>query len=334
MRIDMLKTSFLFLLTILAPFASSQGAETWTGYKPTVQVQSPFKAVATSSVMQLQTVALTEQAVRNHEQIVFIDINKARQFTAEELATSNAALQIETCRRQNITQCPLLNAGYVGSGIINNGNELYTCRHMVQDWTSLAARKNNLDVNQISPPLRILDINKKIVYNSATSAQLLKFSLINADKRLLFPINSTTDTSMGDTGNLISLSDVVQLKSLQNLIPAQPLTLATAPKEGDLLYNSGFPGPTNFFNGAAGDTDGSTMVSSSGEVLLTVPEQMRMITSNFASAGISGGIVTKEDGSFVAMVCADALDARDNSPVSISYFLDSTGLQNLWKSLE
>ena len=104
------------------------------------------------------------------------------------LNTDLFALQIETCRRQHLTQCPVFVTEDQGTAWTTDGTDLYTCRHIVHNWITEAAQQNHIAIEGVAPALLIKDANGKILYNSATAQNLLRFKVISTDNRINHPI--------------------------------------------------------------------------------------------------------------------------------------------------
>jgi hypothetical protein len=324
----------ILLLTTVFASVTTFAQETWVGYKPIEKVQAPHKDVAMAAVMQIQTVTLLEKDKDNYE---VVDTDGTKKVTdPAKLNADLRTLQIETCRNQGLKKCPVFKTKYSGTGFINNGRNFYTCRHMVHNWAVIAARENGITVDQISPPIRLLNNNKNIVYNSAEAQTLMKFDAINTDTRLDYVLKDNSDPKNNKLDLVYALSEFVALVAASDLIPARAAAISLPLTKGDQVYLSGFPLKTSIFGGnRKGDTPGDIMVSSTGVVTGLSTLQEVFLSSAVATHGMSGGLVTKATGDMVGIVCSGPEDESDTSNISSrSTFLDPQGHEKLWDTLE
>ncbi|MEO5805044.1 hypothetical protein [Devosia sp.] len=326
--------SIVLIFALFAP-AGAIAQETWTGYKPIEKVEAAYKHVAMTAVLKILTVTLEEKDAGNYE---VVDTDSIKKVTDTAKLTSDLrTLQIETCRNQGLKRCPIFRSSYGGTGFVNDGRDFFTCRHMFQNWIGAAAKENSLELGQISPPLRLSNIDKDIVYNSATSAgNLLTFGAINPDVRLGdYQLQGDIDPKNNRRDLLFALSDFVELTSPRDIIEPIYLPVNYHVYKNEQIYLTGFPGRTNLFGGTnLGDTAGRVMVSSTGVVTGFSDLQEIFVSTALATHGMSGGIATTLDGHIVGVVCGGA-DTTDIKAIeSRSLFVDPEGHRVFWNLLK
>jgi hypothetical protein len=321
----------LALFTMLASLHASAN-ETWAGYKPIEKVSAPYKAVAMASVIKIYSVTLKDNESNNYE---IVDTESTKKITnRKKLATDLRTLQIETCRNQGLKRCPVFKNTFNGTGFINNGASIYTCRHMVHNWVTVAAKENGLTVDQISPAVRFEDYSGKIIYNSATSEDLIAISAINPDTRLNFVLKH----EQGFTGTPLDIlymqSEFLEFKSPTDLIKSQSLSIVKNIQKNTEVYFTGYPLKTTMFGGKSGDTPGNIMVSSTGLIANTSADFQLFIADAVVTGGMSGGMATTESGEVLGIACSSNNDGTDPNEIrSSAVILNREDQFNLWNRL-
>lgn len=335
------------LLTLAFSVASSAFAQTpkekWEGYRAVEDLRElnlPFQEFAENAVFLLETVGSTKTP---GEKIEIVETEKYPKITDKKtLVNDIVALQIETCRKQNLAYCPLFKYSTLGTMFFNNG--VYrTCRHGFHNWISLAAEANARSSTDIIPPiiLRIANNEKpgkfKILYNSSyENSKLFRFSFINPDPRLNFQFHFSGYPTQNHVA-FFSKSDFAEL-TLEDMRISEDYSLETLEENSSSLtkdtevFAIGFPAKTNLFANSRGDTPGLQLMASNGFVIKTVLEKGIFESSNFGSKGISGGPVVTANGKIVGMLCMGTVTADPSLVISDSFLFDKKLLKQIWTS--
>lgn len=310
------------IFTLLVPFYALADLPAWDGYKPVEEIQAPFQRVVMSAVMHIETIALTDADIRSNAYKI-INTDDAQKVTDKKtLDTDYMALQIETCRNQKLVKCPIFNKKSTGSGFVNNGKILYTCRHIINNWTVAAARANGLpSIASVSPAIRIKNAEGAVIYNSANTRNFLKFGSHNSDNRLFQLFVNEFDEALDPKPlyQLFTISEFVELRTDTEI--TQPLSLKVARiEENTPIFMSGFPIDANI-----------TLSSSSGKVTSILEVQGLIAATNLSTSGISGGMLTTSEGNVAGIVC------KENNPGEKNYSsttVDKQRLQKTWDELK
>lgn len=310
----------------------------WDGYRATTEITLPFAGVAGVAAVRIEAsyIAASETSVGALTRLV----------TAEQPRVSDTVLldhdprlmQIETCRRQGLAICPILNVRGSGSGFIDNGRRLFTCRHVVGDWPLAAALLNGRPVADIVPPMVVRDQAGGLIYNSAHSDNEIRFETINDDPRLenermlLYralasrPLPQHTGSYSETLQYLIKASDFVSMASRDDLIDPVPLAHDGEVEIGDRMYLSGYPVRTDLPPRFEGDT-GQKLVSSVLTARLYSSRLPMVMADGLQRPGGSGGMVTNADGEVIGMSCfADR-------GMAYAFWLDTEAQRNFWQTL-
>lgn len=318
---------------------SSAAPDVWDGYRAITDITLPFAGVARSAVVRIEAnfVHRTETTL---SALTTVKTSSAPIVTDPVLLDADRRLlQIETCRRQGLEICPILSVEGSGTGFIDNGHELYTCRHVVGDWPLAASLLNHKPLSEILPPLIVRDFEGRIIYNSAYSQNALRFSAVNDDPRLdsesILRYRALAGQPLPDSGvsyeqtlpYLLKASDFVGMVADEDLIPPVPLRREQASAAGEVFYLSGFPTRTGLLPKRYDGTPDTLLVSS----VLTVEALGRslplLMARGLQRPGGSGGIVTTADGDVAGISCfADETNAY-------AFNFDASAQEKLWESL-
>ncbi len=289
--------------------------DVWQGYRSTSEIALPFAGIAEYAAVRIEAsyVRDTETSVAALTRVVTADEPHITDTTL--LDTDMRLMQIETCRRQGLVLCPILSVGGSGSGFIDNGRRLYTCRHVVGDWPLAAGLLNNTPVSRILPPMILRNRLGELVYNSAYSANPLQFDALNDDPRLeeekilkyralasrpLPPLNVNYSETLQF---LIKASDFVSLATEGDLISPIPLGKHENVAIGDRMYLSGFPVRTDLTPPRFDGTPDKLLVSSVLTARLYTPRLPMVMADGLQRPGGSGGMVTNANGEVIGMSC-------------------------------
>lgn len=306
----------LFCGVIAGSAAAQEVADLWTGYKPTTDITMPFAHVAETATVRIESayIAVDETSLAALTTVLTAD---EPVITDQHLLDLNSRLmQIETCRRQGLAVCPILRIGGSGTGFIDNGRELFTCRHVVGDWPLVASLLNGVPVRAILPPMILRDRDGMLLYNSAYSSNALRFDALNDDPRLqgeaILKYRARASGPLPDRGvsyaqtlqYLIKASDFVAMAADADIIAPVPLTRGgTTLTAGDRLYLSGFPVKTDLLPQTFDGSPDKLLVTSVLVARLLTPLLPMLMAEGLQSRGGSGGIVTDAGGAVVGMSC-------------------------------
>jgi hypothetical protein len=321
-------------LTILLLSVTASANETWVGYKPIEKVSAPHKDVAINSVLEMTTVTLLSSKPNEYELVETATTKKTT--NQKKLNSDFRTLQIETCRNQGLQLCPVFKYSFSGTAFVNNGSEIYTCRHMVHNWMMIAAKENNVAIEKLNPPMWLKDNKKNIVYNSATAKDLLNVTL-NSDPRLNFVLREFTTPRENKEDLLYYQSEFVMMKSGIDLVPALSISIGNVANQtpGQQVYFTGFPAKTTYFgSNSRGDTPGKIMVSSTGKLVAVSTSLQLFLSDNLGSGGMSGGMVTDDAGQLIGIFCKSEDITDPKVLLSTSVILDPLAQLKLWEHLK
>ena len=347
------KALLYFLATIMAFPAHAQ--DTWVGFKPVGEVELPFKGYMENSIVLIDTVGDVKplvaegKAIENTYEIV--DVSKVKRITKPYKLAAHGdptkfqgnlrAIQIETCRTQNLQFCPVVKISSMSTGFFEDGKRLNTCRHAFHNWLVWASKANpDRPIETLSPPMILYSKEYKVLYNSATvpTEQLLKFSFINSDTRINFVYVDVPNPLTNAKKNL-KLSDVAQLESSSPLVNPQSVVYDLDFQKLTIqenVYTAGYPGKTSFFSNGKGDAPGGKLVVSAGKVRSVSINQKVVQTNNLAKTGLSGAPLFRKNGHVVGIFCRGAdppLKDRPQDAKSSFIVFDKNLLATLWRNL-
>lgn len=325
----------------LAGSAGAQDvADLWNGYKPTTDISLPFADVAELATVRIESayIAVDETSLKAMTTVI----------TAEQPVVADPAvldidmrlMQIETCRRQGLAVCPILRIGGSGTGFIDDGRELFTCRHVVGDWPLVAALINGMPVRDVLAPLILRDRDGALLYNSAYSANAIRFEALNEDPRLsaesIIRYRAYASGALPEAGvsyaqtlqYLIKASDFVTMVADADLVAPVRLARGGALAAGDRLYLSGFPVKTGLEPPRWDGSPDKLLVTSVLVTRLLTPLLPMLMADGLQSSGGSGGIVTDASGAVVGMSCfADTGKA-------FAFSFDTEAQKRFWEDLK
>jgi hypothetical protein len=305
----------LVLCLISGSAAAQEVADLWAGYKPTTDITMPFAEVAEVATVRIESayIAVDETSLKAMTTVL---TGEQPVVTDPKLLDLNSRLmQIETCRRQGLEICPILRIGGSGTGFIDNGRELFTCRHVVGDWPLVASLLNGVPVRSILPPMILRDRDGNLLYNSAYSSNALRFEALNEDPRLqmeaILKYRARASGPLPDRGvgyaqtlqYLIKASDFVAMAADADIIAPVPLTRGTGLAAGDRLYLSGFPVKTDLLPRNWDGSPDKLLVTSVLVARLLTPLLPMLMAEGLQTRGGSGGIVTDASGAVIGMSC-------------------------------
>ena len=295
--------------------AAQEVADLWTGYRPTTDIGLPFAEVAEIATVRIESAYIAVDETSLARLTTVLTAEQPPVTDARVLDIDNRAMQIETCRRQGLAICPILRIGGSGSGFIDNGRELFTCRHVVGDWPLVASLLNNVPVRSVLPPMILRDRDGNLLYNSAYSPNALRFEALNDDPRLeveaILKYRAHASGPLPDRGvsyaqtlqYLIKASDFVAMAADADIIAPLPLTRDTTLTAGDRLYLSGFPVKTDLLPDNWDGSPDKLLVTSVLVARLLTPLLPMLMAEGLQTRGGSGGIVTDASGAVVGMSC-------------------------------
>jgi hypothetical protein len=342
--INQLRWALAALASLAVPVAA--GAQEavpvndWAGYRSTADIALPFAQIADFASVRIEA-SYIGGGETTLSALTTIATNEAPVVTDVAVLDSDSRLmQIETCRRQDIAICPILSVGGSGSGFIDNGKRLFTCRHVVGDWPLVASLLNHVPVGSILPPLIVRNRDGALLYNSAYSEHALRFGTMNDDPRLGDerilkyralsgrPLPRANIDYAQTLQYLLKASDFVTLDSDVDLIDPVPLVRNGKIAAGDLMYLSGFPARTDLLPKRMDGTPDKLLVSSVLVAKVFTPLFPMLMATGLQRPGGSGGMVTNAAGEVIGMSCfADTSNA-------FAFWADIDAQQQFWAQLK
>ena len=332
-------------VTVTCFFVANSFAQTsperWEGYRPVSGsevrgLNLPFQGFAENAVLQV----LTVRTLAPGEKYDVVDVDTIPQETNMTVLSDPKhprALQIETCRKQNLKFCPVISQA-VGQTMFFNRGRFHTCRHGFHNWISLASQLNgNRSVKEISPPM-ILWGNRSgrttEIYNSAQSNRpLMQFSAINDNPRLNYQtINPSYPSEV--VARPVNQSDYVEMTLSERIVRDYAISTRTSGldnlKRDEETYLIGYPSKTNFFPSGVGDTPGDTLVISNGRALEPARGSAALVTTNYASPGMSGGALVTASGELAGLNCGGNNTNNPAAREGYSYPIDRGLMAQYW----
>lgn len=307
----------------IAIFVGLGSLPEWQGFRKVEEGQVPFAKEMQASVFRILHV---ESNSESKFEIVNTEKQKATKST-KVLDTDKRAWQIETCRRYGLKKCPLGDTIMTGTAFFTDPTTMYTCRHNVHNWSTVASRANGIPIEKIAAPIILFDYKGKTIHNSSYSHPKMYLDLINKSQRL----NEVVDwrkirKTRPRYHSYHALSDTVRAKFSKPMVDVP--TLPIGEPEGERVFAFGYPVKTKFFGGVKkGDAAGRTLVATSGT--FTFSTLLKTIFSKaYSYGGSSGGPMLNERGELVAVMCHGGKDNASGLTVK------ENDLQWVWKTLE
>jgi hypothetical protein len=328
---QLIVTKCIVLFTVSLASLPAFAQTSWQGYQSIeLLAAEKVKTKAPELIIQIKSVEVLDKSrdsydvVNTDSQIVVIDRNT--------LDTDRVALQIETCRNQGLKRCPIFHINSDASAVVGDLNKIYTCRHVIHNWITVAAKENSISIDDISPPVVMLDSKNNVIFNSAyKNGGSLSIRAINTDSRLLRYRPRKTDPQESKIEFFMELSEFVALEAPLSIDKPANLTINTRIVKGDRLYNVGYPVKTSIYGGVSkGDAPGGRLVASAGKVVEFSHVQGVILSTAFSSGGISGGAMMNENGDVVGLNCAEVYESVLGEK-SRGVFLDVNGHRALWR---
>ncbi|MBY0386461.1 serine protease [bacterium] len=333
----------ILAITVTAISNSALAKDRWEGYrtmdsKEVKDLKLPFEDFAKNAVFEMETVGMT--ATPGEQFDVILDVNKEPEVTDPNLLSKDIRLmQIETCRKQGLTVCPVLGYSTRGTTFFNRGRFI-TCRHLFHNWISLASQLNgDRSVKEISPPMILRNIKGEVVYNSGwDSKPQMELDVINDDIRLNHQTSGKKYPSKEVAGP-VYLSDYVEIKLADQQFVDQKSTLLSEylPKNSDSLptdetFLLGYSGKTNNFANGNGDAPGGKLVISKGYIENTKSSFYE--STNYSSGGMSGGPIVSAKGELLGVFCKSTENSNPEKVRSYSFPIGKDFAQKYWRSLD
>lgn len=326
--------------------------EKWEGYKPVAEtdLHENLKRFAEESAFYMQSVGAINDPRKEDlsEQIKIVDSSKPDLNAISNFDPKIVKFQLETCRKQALSKCPISRYSSQGTAFFNNG-ALSTCRHGMHNWIVLAAQENNMKVEEISPPIILKSANEAgklvTIYNSSLEGfELFAFQLINKDERLNFMHHDSEYPSFLHSVAFAN-ADYVELKLAtgnesfhdENIDVLQSRAL---PKDlvGTEVFSIGYPMKISGLPGNIQGAPGKTIMATHGYVLdNNVLPILQIVASNFGTGGMSGGPVITADGKIIGVQCSSVgeAEAGTNPQNANSAFLPigRAAIEEIWSAM-
>lgn len=198
-------------------------------------------------------------------------------------------LQIRTCKQQKLENCPIFPRRAHGAALIMNGTDIYTCRHVVNNWSSAAAAQNGKYYSQITPAMIIISNDGNEIYNSGSGSVKMKVTVANDDSRLRVTLPRSYVDMPDAMKKLLAFSDFEQLKTDTPITKEVKLDSAD-PVDGMKVLGFGYP-------------DGDVLSYAEGQVVDVFSDWNTLRTSYPVVGGMSGGAVVDLTGKVVGVNC-------------------------------
>ncbi len=340
-RLCQILAGLLFIAVSGAVWAQETASlDIWQGYRATAEIALPFAAVAQTAAVQIEATYVRENETSLGALTTVLTAESPVVTDHALLDADSRLMQIETCRRQGLEVCPILTIHGSGSGFIDNGRNLYTCRHVVGDWPLAASLLNSVPLQDIIAPLIIRDRGGALLYNTAYSTNILRFDLLNDDPRLdeerilrYRALGSRSlpnpKVSFSETLQyLLKASDFLGMKADGDLIDPVPLERAPNIAPGDVFYLSGFPSDSQIAPAHIDGLPDRLLVSSVLKTKIYSSSLPLLMAEGLQRPGGSGGIVTNAAGAVIGMSCfADKANAY-------AFAFDAGAQEQFWGQLK
>lgn len=300
-------------------------AQDWKGFKKVEgNEELPHYEAVVSSVFKYTVFNATAES---HFEIV--DVQKQKQITDKKvLDTDPRALQIETCRRYQLSQCPVSKRSGTSTVVLSGGTKIHGCRHSFHNWLAMATKLNGLPISEIRVPILLRNYKDEVVYNSAYSPASYTTGFVNTSDRLNIVYDGTTiEKTHPRFAAFKSVTDYMTILFSEPI--ADSATFETAQPQLEPIYIYGYPQKTKYFGGTKkGDAPGDTLVASSGLVSEISAVQKLVSTNAVTGPGNSGSPVLNKNGQLVSLACGGDKTGSDG------VILDESLLKSFWKQIE
>jgi hypothetical protein len=155
--------------------------ETWRGFKSLKSAPLPAKidkGLLRRTVFQIETYGSAA------EKAEIVDIAKAGRnpLKGKRYGTPafSRAVQLASCIRQKIRNCPVLEQVVGTAFAVDNGSTMVTARHVMSAWALAAVKANpGLKFGDVVQPFLLFNPQRKLIYNSASAKQRPKLAFWN-----------------------------------------------------------------------------------------------------------------------------------------------------------
>ncbi|MFT3673495.1 S1 family peptidase [Aestuariivirga sp.] len=312
--------------------------------------RSPLKSLQFLQTSVVQVISVGGSGEKDETDTELVDLEKSHPESRQQKLLAGKsptapqpnlrAIQIETCRKQQLRFCPVQKGNAMSTGFFQDGNRLWMCRHSFHNWLVWASKANNRDIRTLSPPMVIYNKDRKVIYNSATAPtdDLARFGLINDDPRVNIQRSGQVNLSDKSWYNYIR-SDVVAMDWTNHLVPQNSANIELGTSKlaiGTRVFAAGYPGKTNYFSDKSLDSPGGKLVVSSGRIGGVVPREVAIQSNVLTKTGSSGAPLLLEDGTVIGVICyAAAPKALDHPETATATALvpDVWALRAGWQQL-
>jgi hypothetical protein len=316
----------MFLIALFIQFTIHAQEAQWQGFKDVEKTGFEFAPLV--QAVTYKTISFGMGAKKQSEYKILNTDKQKITKNKTKLDTDYFALQIETCRRQNLKKCPVLtNKSVQATSIIEDGKILHSCRHPYHNWLFVASNANSMDIKDLTPPLLILNNKNEVVYNSAYSPEELKISLINESPRLNVFYGPLELKKRPRFHGYTNVTDYMVMEFSSPIV--EPRAIPKAEFAAINFYVSGYPLKTNFYGGVKnGDAPGNVLVMTSGTMIEPQPHRNDYKITNVSSGGMSGGIALNKNGEMLGISCSGDTES------SVITNIDPTKVVNIWSYFE
>jgi hypothetical protein len=340
-----LLTSLMVLLGTANSQAQSlppEKPQLWEGFKKLKDVKVPYRDFIEDAVLTVIVPAF-EPAASDGKSYQILDLDDAKAVKKfRNKIGEKAILQLETCRIQGLRRCPVSNlkSRSYGTAFVRDGAEVTMCRHGLHNWYVLALKNNPINMEDLSPPMKLINSKGKVVYDSSKTPRekLLKIAFANGDARMQYLFDYGKKLPTDELSFNVKASDVMQYRSPVPLVksysPALRASFHSIVMDTE-VYAFGYPAAVKGYNAAK--LNGNELAVSHGHVYLAMPERGTYELTNFSYGGISGGPVMTASGEILGMSCgAFGVKEAAKKPKdvhAIMTVIDKNYLPRLWQNL-